>query len=61
MLKTYCVQSRTNYDMLVYIINAESKEEAVEIALKEGAWEHCDINEIDIQKPGCVFASSNGY
>lgn len=40
---------------MVHIVNAVSKKKAEVIALKEGAWEGCCVNEIDTTKKGCVF------
>lgn len=54
-MKTFCIISETNYGLMVHIVNTNSKEEARKIALKEGAWDFCDVSEIDTIKEGCVF------
>jgi len=54
-MKTYIVCSDTNYDLMVHVVNANSEQEAKEIALKNGAWEGCRAYEIDTKRKGVVF------
>lgn len=54
-MKTYFIASDTNYDLYAHIVNAETEEEAREIAMKNGAWDGCEITELDTQTPGLVF------
>ena len=51
-LKVYCVASQTNYDLMVHIVIAYSKEDAMEIAKMDGAWENADVYEIDTSMRG---------
>ena len=56
-MKTYVVESRTNYGVLVHIINAETEKEAKEIAEIAGAWRDCEVYEIDTTTKGLVHAA----
>ena len=40
---------------MVHIVNAENEKEATTTALKEGAWEGCEVSEIDTETKGVVF------
>lgn len=56
-MKTYLVKSDTNYGLMVHVVNANSLEEAVQLALNYkpcGAWDYCDVIEIDTETPGVV-------
>lgn len=57
MLKTYCVESQTNYNLMVHIVNVKNKEEAVRLAKEDGAWDGCDVHEIDLSKSGVVHSA----
>lgn len=54
-MKTFIICSDTNYDLMVHVVNAETQDEAVEIAKAHGAWDGCWAQEIDIETPGLVF------
>lgn len=56
-MKSFCVISLTNYGQMTHIINADDAIEAEKIALAAGAWEGCEVNEIDTKRKGCVFSS----
>ena len=56
-LKTYVVQSDTNYGLMVLIVNAYTPEEAVEIAENDEAWEGSEAYEIDTKSRGIVHRS----
>jgi len=40
---------------MVHIVNAASKHEAEKLALNAGAWDGCDVHELDTKTPGVVF------
>jgi hypothetical protein len=54
-MKTYIVTSATNYDLMVHVVNAENEKDATTSALKKGAWEGCEVFEIDTKTEGVVF------
>jgi hypothetical protein len=54
-MKTYIVCSDTNYDLMVHIVNADSKEEAIHSAILGGAWDGCRATELDTTIKGVVF------
>ena len=56
-MKTYIIESSTNYGLYVHIVNAETPEEAKAIALVEGAWDGCDVHEICTTTKGLVHAA----
>lgn len=56
-MKTFCVISLTNYEQMTHIVNADDAVEAEKIAIAAGAWEGCEVNEIDTKRKGCVFCS----
>jgi len=59
-MKTYLIKSVTNYGLMVHIVNANTAEEAINMALnheaknESGAWEGCVAVEINTQKCGVV-------
>ena len=53
-MKTYIALSQTGYGEFVYIINANSEEEARRIASEKGAWEGFELEEVDTSTAGCV-------
>jgi len=56
-MQTYGIVSQTNNGKMFHVVNTTSKEKALRIAEKEGAWEYAEIHIIDISKPGCTFNS----
>ncbi len=40
---------------MVHIVNAETPEEAVKLAMAKGAWPHCEAHQIDTAKPGVIM------
>lgn len=56
-MKTYLISSDTNYGHIAQVVNTGSKEEAKKIALENGAWEDCEVKEIDVKTKGMVYNS----
>jgi hypothetical protein len=54
IMKTWIIESETNHGLLVHVVNAETKEEAKEIAEAGGAWDGYEIYEIDTLTHGVV-------
>lgn len=63
-MKTFIVCSDTNYDLMVHVVNAETAEDAVQIASTKqrlngedipAAWDGCRVYELDTQTKGVVF------
>jgi hypothetical protein len=56
-LRTFCVSSCTNYDLMVHIVNAKGKAAAEMFAqtYEPMAWPGCEAHEIDTAKPGVVY------
>ena len=54
-MKTFIVCSETNYNLMVHVVNAETKKEAIKFAKDDGAWDGCEATEIDTEKEGVVF------
>lgn len=54
-MKTFIVCSDTNYDLMVHVVNADTKEEAIRLAEMRGAWPGCTATEIDTNTYGVVF------
>jgi len=59
-MKTWLVNSDTNYGLMVHIVNADTLQEALELANKEGAWDvrEYDVEEIDTTTRGVVHIES---
>ena len=55
-MKTFIVCSDTNYDLMVHIVNADTEEEALKLALINGAWPGARVTEIDTKIRGVVFS-----
>lgn len=53
-MKTFIVESQTNHDLMVHIVNADDAAQANSLALAAGAWEGCVVHELDIHTPGVV-------
>ena len=53
-MKTFIVQSYTNYGAMVYVVNAENSESAYTIAREKGAWEDSDVTLLDTTSKGHV-------
>lgn len=63
-MRTFIICSDTNYDLMIHVVNAETREEAMQIAFTKQqlkgedvptAWEGCRIYEIDTWTKGLVF------
>lgn len=54
-MKTYVIKSYTNYNLVTQIVNADSMEEALIIAKENGAWDDCEIEEVDLELKGLVY------
>ena len=61
-MKTYIVRSYTNYGEVVHIINADDEKDAGDMAKEYGAWDDCDVEEIDTATRGlsCVGGGDGG-
>jgi len=55
-MKTYAITSWGNYGAVVYIVNEDSAEKAKDYAISGGAWLDSEVEEIDTNRPGIVFA-----
>lgn len=56
-MKTYIVESQTIHSLLVHIVNAQYQEEAIDLAKEAGAWDGCEVHEIDLKSPGVVHSA----
>jgi hypothetical protein len=54
VMKTYIVESQSNYDLVVHIVNAYTDAEAIMLAKRAGAWDGCEVHEIDTKRHGVV-------
>ena len=54
-MKHYIVSYDHNYGTSVMFVNALNEKEAITFALIEGAWDHPDVFEVDIDFRGVTY------
>lgn len=55
-MKTFTLKAMSNYGELVYIVNAETETDALEIVRKDNTtWDVDEVEELDTHTKGLVF------
>lgn len=55
IIKTFIIESQSNYGLVIHIVNTQTNNEALKIAREKGACHILSVVEIDTKTKGLVY------